>query len=73
MNENLFFGINIIVFVFCFSMTMYIVFKYAYLRLKVSELNYFVYKPLFPFELNANDPFHIDMLHKELLVNSESN
>lgn len=59
-------SLNVLFLIVSFILIVVLLFKYSSLYLSVTELNYLVYKPLFPFELKQDDPFHIDMLDKNV-------
>lgn len=55
---------NIIALIVLFILFILIIFKNIKIQSDVTNLDYSVFKPLFPFELTNNDPFKIMMYHK---------
>jgi hypothetical protein len=69
--DNLILFINTLLLVILFSVFIYIIIKNNYLNNEVSNLEYIIFKPLFPFELKSDDPFKVSIYHRDL-VNAET-
>ena len=69
--DNFILFINTILLVILFSIFIYIIVKNNYLNNEVSNLEYLIFKPMFPFELKSDDPFKISIYHRNL-VNGEA-
>ena len=69
--DNLILFINTLLLIILFSVFMYINIKNNYLNNEVSNIEYIIFKPLFPFELKSNDPFKVSIYHRDL-VNGEA-
>jgi hypothetical protein len=70
-SDNILHIINISLLIILFSIFIYILIKNADLYYKVNNLEYDIYKPLFPFELKSDDPYSIQMYQKKF-INQES-
>lgn len=65
--DNFILVINTLLLVILFSVFLYITIKNNYLNNEVSNLEYMIFKPMFPFELKTDDPFKISIFHRDLV------
>jgi len=59
MSDYLYLNATLLCISFCLVMVLF--YNLSDLKHKVAQLNYYVYKPLFPYEVAAEDPLHIDV------------
>jgi len=69
--DNLILFVNTLLLIVLFSVLIYIIIKNNYLNNEVSNLEYLIFKPIFPFELKSNDPLKVSIFHRDL-VNAEA-
>ena len=60
--------INTIVLCVIMLCIIILIIRHASAQIQVSQLEYWIYKPLFPFVLAEDDPLSIKMPHKHLVV-----
>lgn len=65
MDDNYLFFFNVIALIVLFILFIILIFKNIRMQTAVANLDYVVFKPLFPFELKNDDPYKITMHHKE--------
>lgn len=61
---------NYILLLVIFMLLIIIFIRLSDIRMKYNDINYYVYKPLFPYEMPYNDNYKINMDYKKLIQNN---